>query len=62
MYTLGAYTVSKTKVVQLDMFYGLIEAEKIIIELVFFNGFELYVKLELIRLQMLVLLICIHKN
>ena len=56
------------KFVRLDMFHNLIETKKLIIELEFFNGFELFVELELFRSSYissksyLVLLIHRHKN
>ena len=36
-------------VVQLDMFHSYVETKELIIELVFFNHFEVNVKLELFR-------------
>ena len=50
------------------MFHSLIEIKELIIELVFFNGFELFVKLELFKSsyfsskRYFVPLIHIHKN
>ena len=41
--------VSKIKVVLSDVFHDYVETEKLVIELVFFNGFELYVKMGLFR-------------